>query len=241
MTAFGSSASCAMISDISIWSRGLCKPSTTVRHKVVTHVLGTFCYLCLRYGQADFLNDAADSDTRQISRRCSPRRRPVVSASHRQVVSERSDSMAILFKTTISENSAFEMIERSLSGAYQYDGYLNVVSDVGETALSWGPAMHAEEFKAEVSQILRQTWDAARFWVIYERREDRKDPEGTDIRNAAFRLTRGYSGVIVVTLSLLGKLDSANDLELVFVCFEQDFHRRNFRVRYEGKPLPNQD
>ena len=148
--------------------------------------------------------------------------------------------MAILFKTTISENTAFEMIERSLSGVYQYDGYLNVVSDAGETALSWGPAMHAEEFKAEVSQILRQTWDAARFWVIYERREDRRDPEGTDIRNAAFRLTRGYSGVIVVTLSLLGKRDSANDLELVFVCFEQDFHRRNFRVRYEGKPLPNQ-
>nr|WP_246705387.1 hypothetical protein [Rhizobium sp. WYCCWR 11152] len=38
---------------------------------------------------------------------------------------------------------------------------------------------------------------------------------------------------MVVTLSLLGKRDSANDLELVFVCFEQDFHRRNFRVRYE--------
>ncbi|MHC2360283.1 hypothetical protein ACVIOG_002424 [Rhizobium leguminosarum] len=29
VTAFGSSASCAMISDISIWSRGLCKPSRT--------------------------------------------------------------------------------------------------------------------------------------------------------------------------------------------------------------------
>ncbi|WP_179877572.1 hypothetical protein [Rhizobium anhuiense] len=35
--------------------------------------------------------------------------------------------MAILFKTTISENSAFEMIEQALSGAYQYDGYLNVI------------------------------------------------------------------------------------------------------------------
>lgn len=58
---------------------------------------------------------------------------------------------------------------------------------------------------------------------------------------ASGRLTRGYSGVIVVTLSLLGKRDSVNDLELVFVCFEQDFHRRNFRVRYEGKPIPNQD
>lgn len=149
--------------------------------------------------------------------------------------------MAILFKTTISENSAFAMIEQALSGAYQYDGYFNVASDEGEKALSWGPAMHAGEFKAEVSEMLRQTWDAARFWVIYERREDRKDPNATDIRNAAFRLTRGYCGVVVVTLSLLGKRDSANDLELVFVCFEQDFQRRNFRVRYEGKPIPNQD
>jgi hypothetical protein len=148
--------------------------------------------------------------------------------------------MAILFKTAISENSAFEMIEQALSGAYQYDGYLNVVSDAGETALSWGPAMHAEEFKAEVSEILRKTWDAARFWIIYERREDRRDPETTDIRNAAFRITRGYSGVIVITLSLLGKRDSDNDIELVFVCFEQDFQRRNFRVRYEGKFVPDE-
>jgi hypothetical protein len=153
---------------------------------------------------------------------------------------KRTDSMAILFKTPISENSAFETIEQALSGAHQYDGYLNVVGDAGETALSWGPAMQAEEFKSEVSEILRQTWDAARFWVIYERREDRKDPEATAMRNAAFRLTRGYSGVIVVTLSLLGKRDSINDLELVFICFEQDFHRRNFRVRYEGKAVPNQ-
>jgi len=136
--------------------------------------------------------------------------------------------MAILFKTAISENSAFEMIEKALSGSNEYDGYLNVASDAGETALSWGPAMHAEEFKAEVSEILRRTWDASRFWVVYERREDRRDPEATQMRNAAFRLTRGYSGVVVVTLSLLGKRDSANDLELVFVCFEQDFHRRNF-------------
>ena len=151
-----------------------------------------------------------------------------------------SDSMAILFKTAISENSAFEMIEQGLSGTRQYDGYLKVVGDAGETALSWGPAMQAEEFKAEVSDILRTTWDAARFWVVYERRDDRKDPETTDIRNTAFRLTRGYSGVIVVTLSLLGKRDSANDIELVFICFEQDFHRRNFRVRYEGKFIPDE-
>jgi hypothetical protein len=148
--------------------------------------------------------------------------------------------MAILFKTAINENTAFEMIEQALTGAYQYDGYFNVVSDAGETALSWGPAMHAEEFKAEISEILRKTWDAARFWVVYERRDDRKDPEATEIRNAAFRLTRGYSGVSVITLSLLGKRDSGNDIELVFVCFEQDFHRRNFRVRYEGKFIPDE-
>jgi hypothetical protein len=148
--------------------------------------------------------------------------------------------MAILFKTAINENTAFEMIEQAFSGAYQYDGYLNVVAEEGETALSWGPAMHAEEFKAEVSEILRKTWDASRFWVIYERRDDRKDAEATDIRNAAFRLTRGYSGVIVITLSLLGKHDSAHDIELIFVCFEQDFHRRNFRVRYEGKFIPDE-
>jgi hypothetical protein len=100
--------------------------------------------------------------------------------------------------------------------------------------------MHAEEFKAEVSEILRKTWDAARFWIIYERRDDRRDPEATEIRNAAFRITRGYSGVVVITLSLLGKRDSDNDIELVFVCFEQDFHRRNFRVRYEGKFVPDE-
>lgn len=149
--------------------------------------------------------------------------------------------MAILFKKAISENAAFELIEHTLSGAHQFDGYASVLSDAGETALSWGPAMHAEEFKAEVSDILRKAWDAARFWIVYERRDDRKDPEASAMRNAAFRLTRGYNGVLVVTVSLLGKRSSADDVELVFVCFEQDFQRRNFRVRFEGKPIPNED
>jgi hypothetical protein len=40
---------------------------------------------------------------------------------------------------------------------------------------------------------------------------------------------------VVVTLSLLGKRDEADDIELIFVCFQQDFQRRNFRVRFEGK------
>jgi hypothetical protein len=59
------------------------------------------------------------------------------------------------------------------------------------------------------------------------------------IRNAAFKLTRGYAGVIVITLSLLHKRGEAPDIELIFVCFQQDFQRRNFRVRYEGKFIPN--
>jgi hypothetical protein len=144
--------------------------------------------------------------------------------------------MAILFKTVIAESAAFEMIENALSGhGNDYDGYLNVVADEGEQTLSWGPNMHAEQFQAEVTDILRATWDISRFWVIYERRDDRKDPAANDIRNAAFKLTRGYAGVVVVTLSLLGKRDEADDIELIFVCFQQDFQRRNFRVRFEGK------
>jgi hypothetical protein len=99
--------------------------------------------------------------------------------------------------------------------------------------------MSAVEFSAQVKEMLRMTWDVARFWVIYERREDRTDPETTEMRNAAFRLTRGYNGVIVASFSLLGKREADHDLELVFVCFAEDFQRRNFRVRYEGKAITN--
>ena len=48
--AFGSSASCATISDTSIWSREPCNPRQPVRPEVVTHVLGTFCHPCVRAG-----------------------------------------------------------------------------------------------------------------------------------------------------------------------------------------------
>ncbi len=41
MTAFGSSASCTMIWDISTWNRGLCKPSTTRSARG--------CHPCVRY------------------------------------------------------------------------------------------------------------------------------------------------------------------------------------------------
>ncbi|MBO9195320.1 hypothetical protein J5277_14525 [Rhizobium sp. 16-449-1b] len=147
--------------------------------------------------------------------------------------------MAILFKTTISENSAFAMIDQALASRLQYDGYFNAVSDAGETTLSWAPSMSAGEFIEQVKEMLRLTWDAARFWIIYDRHEERSDPDITEMRNAAFRLTRGYNGVIVASLSLLGRADDEHDLELVFVCFTEDFQRRNFRVRYEGKAITN--
>jgi hypothetical protein len=146
-------------------------------------------------------------------------------------------SMAILFKTTISENSAFEVIKQALTSGQPYDGYFNAVSDAGETTFPWSPSVSADAFFIQVEEMLRMTWDVARFWVIYERREDRKDSEITEMRNAALRLTRGYNNVIVASLSLLGKRDAAHDLELVFVCFTEDFQRRNFRVRYEGKTI----
>ncbi len=161
--------------------------------------------------------------------------------SRRQATND-SDPMAILFKTVIDENTAFGMIESALSGhGSDYDGYLNVVADEGEQTLTWGPNMHAEQFQAEVTEIFRATWDLCSFWVVYERRDDRKDPAANDIRNAAFRLTRTYDGVLVVTLSLLGKLDDADDIELIFVCFKEDPQRRNFRVRFEGKFIQPQN
>ena len=50
----GSSRSCIMIWDISTWSKEPCKPSTTlIKHEVVTHILGTNRYRCLRYGQRE--------------------------------------------------------------------------------------------------------------------------------------------------------------------------------------------
>jgi hypothetical protein len=147
--------------------------------------------------------------------------------------------MAILFKSTTFESAAFNMLEQALASGHPYDGYFNAASDAGETTLSWAPSMSAEEFLAEVREMLRLTWDVARFWIIYERCEDQRDPDATAMRIAAFRLTREYNGVVVASLSLLGKRDADHDLELVFVCFEEDFQRRNFRVRYEGKAIMN--
>ena len=41
--------------------------------------------------------------------------------------------MAILFKTTTSENPAFAMTDQALASRLQYDGYFNAVSDADET------------------------------------------------------------------------------------------------------------
>ena len=145
--------------------------------------------------------------------------------------------MTILFKTTLAEVTAFAKIEVSLNTCRDYDGYFDVADDDGETRLSWGPSMSGEEFLAKVREMLEVTWKAARFWVVYDRREDRGDPDAIAMRNAAFRITRGYNGVIVASLSLLGRKDALQDLELIFVCFKEDFQRRNFRIRFENKPI----
>lgn len=151
-------------------------------------------------------------------------------------IDETGPVMAILFKTTISEDNAFSRIEQLLNSGIEYDGYFSVADDTGETPLPWGPSMSAEEFLARVRELLEVTWKAARFWGIYERREDRADPDAIVMRNAAFRITRGYNGVIA-SFSLLGRHDASHDLELVFVCFREDFQRRNFRIRFENKPI----
>lgn len=103
--------------------------------------------------------------------------------------------MTILFKTTITEDQAFAKIDAALNTGREYDGYFSVADDDGETPLSWGPSMSGEEFLAKIREMLEVTWKAARFWVVYDRREDRRDPDAIAMRNAAFRITRGYTAL----------------------------------------------
>ncbi len=146
--------------------------------------------------------------------------------------------MTIFFKAAISDDVAFGMIERCFSDPDDYDGYLDIFGDHTERTVSWRKGRSVDEFKAEITEALRSAWESARFWQVYERREDRDDAGTNEIRRAAINLTRTYGGVIVITLSLLGRRSSTNDLELVFVCFQEDAQRRNFRVRYDGKFIP---
>jgi hypothetical protein len=108
-----------------------------------------------------------------------------------------------------------------------------------ERAQAWERGKHAGEFRALVNEALTEAKQDAPFWLTYQRSENDNAVTANDIRNAAIRLTRGYSGTIVIALSLLGEHDEDGDLELIFICFREDFHRRNFRVRYEGKYVPD--
>src|SRR6516162_10547969 len=48
------------------WSKGPCNPPTPrqpERHAVVTHVFGTFCYLCVRAGQGTMRTGLPDSNS----------------------------------------------------------------------------------------------------------------------------------------------------------------------------------
>jgi len=147
--------------------------------------------------------------------------------------------MAIMFKTAISEDKALETVETTILDGGSRDGYLNVVTEDMERAEASERGRHASEFRHQVDEALGEAKRSAPFWLIYRRTENDNAVSANDIRNAAIRLTRGYTGTIVIALSLLGHNEDAGDLELIFICFREDFHRRNFRVRYEGKYIPD--
>ncbi|HEV7305385.1 hypothetical protein [Ensifer sp.] len=143
--------------------------------------------------------------------------------------------MTIFFKAAVPDDVAFGMIEQCFSNSDDFDGYLDIFGEHTEQTISWSKGRSVEEFKDQITEALRSAWEAAPHWQVYERREDRDDADTNEIRRAAIHLTRSYGGVIVITLSLLGRRSSSNDVELVFVCFQEDAQRRNFRVRYDGK------
>ncbi|KQY16418.1 hypothetical protein ASE23_20825 [Rhizobium sp. Root73] len=143
--------------------------------------------------------------------------------------------MAIFFRNSITDATAFEMIEQRLSSGSDFDGYFNVYGNDHELTVSWTPAMNAADFREQVTDALRSTWQKTRFWLSYQRSDSRNDLGINEIRNAAIKLCGGYLETAVVTLCLLGRDDNQNDLELIFLCFREETERRNFRVRYEGK------
>lgn len=146
--------------------------------------------------------------------------------------------MAILFKTSISEDKALAKVEATFLDGGDRDGYLNVVTEHMERAEASERGRHAGEFRYQVNEVLADAKHNAPFWLIYQRSENDNAVTANDMRNAAIRLTRGYSETIVIALSLLGHHEEHGDLELVFICFREDFHRRNFRVRFENKYVP---
>lgn len=147
--------------------------------------------------------------------------------------------MPVFFRTPITDATAFEMIEERLSSGSGFDGYFNVFGADDELTVSRTPAMSSAAFKEQVKDTLRSTWQKARFWLVYQRSDSRNDLGINEIRNAAIRLSRSYLETAVVTLCLLGRIDNKSDLELIFLCFRDETERRNFRVRYEGKFVPD--
>lgn len=143
--------------------------------------------------------------------------------------------MAIFFRLSIPESLALEKIDEKFAGPCDCDGYLSLIGDRHNYTIGWERGKHADDFHAQVRAALGVTSETAPFWLVYERRDDRNDPGVNDIRNAAIRLSRAYEDAIVVTLSLLDRRDAAGDLELVLICFSDEVHRRNFKIRYEGK------
>jgi hypothetical protein len=146
--------------------------------------------------------------------------------------------MPVFFRTPITEDTAFEMIEERLSSGSGFDGYFNVFGADDEQTFSWTPAMSSAAFREQVTDSLRSTWKKTRFWLVYQRSDSRNDLGINEIRNAAIRLSRSYLGTAVVTLCLFGRIDNKSDLELIFLCFQDETERRDFRVRYEGKFVP---
>ncbi|WP_455274312.1 hypothetical protein [Rhizobium herbae] len=148
-------------------------------------------------------------------------------------------SMAVFFRNSITDATAFQMIEERLSSGNDFDGYFNVYGMDEELTVSWTPAMSSAEFREQVTDALRSIWQTTRFWLVYQRSDNRNDLGINEIRNAAIRLSGSYLETAVVTLCLLGRIENKNDLELIFLCFREETERRNFRVRYEGKFVPD--
>lgn len=148
--------------------------------------------------------------------------------------------MPIYFKTAMTQEMAFQLIEQRISEPGERDGYLDVLGTETTQSMSWSRGTSVSQFKATITDALRSAWETAPFWLVYKHQEDRDDLGINEIRKAAITLTRPYNSVTIVTLSLLERHDSSKDVELIFLCFRDEVERRNFRVRYEGKFVANQ-
>lgn len=147
--------------------------------------------------------------------------------------------MAVFFRSPLTDTSAFEMIDERLLSGTDFDGYFNIHGVEEETDRHLDPRDERQRVQGAGHRCPALDMASGHFWLVYQRSDSRNDLAINEIRTAAIRLSNNYLGAAVVTLSLLGRTDSASDLELIFVCFREDSDRRNFRVRYEGKFVPD--